>query len=336
MTFSVQLCVFLFVHKTETGTDIEWAAQLLQSSELVAIPTETVYGLAANGLDEEAVKKIFTVKKRPLSNPLILHFKDIESMVEFTGELSPSAHRLAQHFWPGPMTLLLDRREQIPGIVNAGKKRVAVRIPMHPLLLKLLKSVHFPIAAPSANLYGRVSPTKAEHVAKEFDGSIPYILNGGPSSKGIESTIVGFENDKVVVYRLGAIPVEDIESCIGKEVEIQIHKEDSASPVASGMVEFHYAPQTPIYPIEKLNEALDTKNCGYIGFHEIHPSFATENQFLLSPEENLGEVSRNLYDAMHFMDSRSFDHIYICQFPDRGLGKSINDRIKRAVAKFKT
>jgi len=324
------------VFDTEIGTNIERAAKLLYDSELVAIPTETVYGLAANGLDSKAVLKIFNAKKRPLSNPLILHFKDIGSVAQYTGELPESAQKLAQKFWPGPLTLLLDRREQIPDIVNSGREKVAVRIPQHPLLQDLLATVDFPLAAPSANLYGRISPTTAEHVSKELSGDISYILDGGPCTKGIESTIIGFEDDETLIYRLGAIPVEDIESCIDKKVLIHTHKSNSENPIASGMVNFHYAPQTPIYDIKDLSSTHDVINYGYIGYDVLHKTIPAENQFLLSRDSDLNEASRNLYTSLHFMDSKNFDGIFICQFPEHGLGQSINDRINKAIAKFRS
>ena len=321
---------------TETGTNIERAAKLLHDSELVAIPTETVYGLAANGLDSKAIMKIFNAKKRPLSNPLILHFKDIESVAQYTGELPLAAQKLAHQFWPGPLTLLLDRRDQIPDIVNSGREKVAVRVPQHPMLLHLLTAVEFPLAAPSANLYGRISPTTAEHVSKELSGVISYILDGGPCTKGIESTIIGFEGDDTLIYRLGALPVEDIELCIGKKALLHNHTSNIEKPVASGMVNFHYAPQTPIFDIEDLHTSHDLKNYGYIGYDELHNTIPVENQFLLSPDSDLNEASRNLYTSLHFMDSKDFDGIFICQFPEYGLGQSINDRINKAIAKFKT
>ena len=321
--------------KTRIGNNINEAIELLKNSELVAIPTETVYGLAANGLDEKAISKIFKAKKRPLSNPLILHFKDLDSLSNFVTELPLPAEKLAKQFWPGPLTLLLDKADHIPAILNSGKKKIAVRIPDHPIIKKLLERIDFPIAAPSANLYGRISPTQAIHVSNQLDGVIAYILDGGPCSKGLESTIVGFDDGNTIIYRLGAITTEEIEACIDHKALVHDHKSLEDGPIASGMVKYHYAPQTPLYNINDIPKASLNKNYGYIGYHEIINGVPAENQFLLSKEKDLGIASSNLYHALHYMDKKGFDGIFICQFPSKGLGKSMNDRIQKAIAKFK-
>ena len=321
--------------KAKIGTDIKYAAELLESAEMVAIPTETVYGLAASGIDPTAVAKIFKAKKRPLSNPLILHFSDFESLKGFIKNIPKKAEKLAQKFWPGAMTLLLDKSKQIPDIVNSGQSRIAVRIPDHPITLKLLKRLDFPLAAPSANLYGRVSPTKSSHVYKQLSGRIPYILDGGDCYTGIESTIIGFDGDAVIVYRLGGISIEQIEECLGIRVKIHHHKIVDDKPIASGMVSYHYAPQTPIYSINDIKLFSITKKSGFIGFNEMIPELPAENQFLLSPDANLEEASRNLYHALHYMDEKKFERLFICHFPSIELGKSLNDRINKAIAKYR-
>lgn len=319
---------------TRIGDDIDGAVQLLKKSELVAIPTETVYGLAANGLDPIAIAKIFKAKRRPLSNPLILHFKDLKSISKYITNLPIFAEKLAKEFWPGPLTLLLDKTDAIPDIVNSGKKRIAVRIPEHSITLDLLQHIDFPLAAPSANLYGRISPTQASHVASQLNGTISYILDGGTCSKGLESTIVGFEEGKTIVYRLGAITVEEIESCLGSPVTIHDHKLISSQPEASGMVNYHYAPITPIYDIKDFPSGNHNKDYGYIGFDQESKNIPIENQFLLSPKSDLKIASKNLYHALHYMDEKKFDGIFICQFPAQDLGQSINDRINKAISKF--
>ena len=321
--------------ETKIGTDSHYAAQLLEKGELVAIPTETVYGLAANGIDRKAIAKIFEAKKRPLSNPLILHFSDFESMRGYIKNIPKQAEKLAQKFWPGAMTLLLDATNHIPDIVNSGQSRIAVRIPNHDLTLNLLRRLKFPLAAPSANLYGRVSPTKSIHVYKQLSGCIPYILEGGDCSTGIESTIIGFEDEKVIVYRLGGISIEEIESCLGIKVEIHDHKSISDKPEASGMVSYHYAPQTPIHSIDDVSLFPEIKISGFIGFNKIIPQLPAENQFLLSPNKDLNEASKNLYSALHYMDDQKFKRLFICHFPLTGLGKSLNDRVSKAIVKYK-
>ena len=194
--------------QTEVGKDILKAKLHLADSEVVAIPTETVYGLAANGLNSVAIAKIFTAKKRPLSNPLILHYKDTPSAFNDVIKIPDAARLLAQEFWPGPLTMLLPKKSHIPDSVTAGKHRVAIRVPNHPVTRALLESLDFPLAAPSANLYGCISPTTANHVLGQLNNRIPYILDGGKCNKGIESTIVGFDDGEVVVYRLGGIDIE--------------------------------------------------------------------------------------------------------------------------------
>ena len=321
--------------KTRIGNNIQEAVELLNRGELVAIPTETVYGLAANGLDHKAVSEIFKVKKRPLSNPLILHFKNLESMSKYITHISLDAEKLAKTFWPGPLTLLLNKTTKIPDVVKTGKNKIAVRIPNHPITLKLLELLDYPLAAPSANIYGRISPTQVTHVENQLAGSIPYIIDGGKCTKGLESTIVGFEEGKTIVYRLGAITIEEIESCIGKNVFIYDHKLVTDKPISSGMVKFHYAPQTPIYDVKTLSSKDNHENMGYIGFDKTINNIPSENQFLLSPEKDLNIASQNLYRALHFMDEKNFDAIFIYRFSPDGLGKSMNDRIDKAIAKFR-
>jgi L-threonylcarbamoyladenylate synthase len=193
-------------------TDIEKAKALLESGELVAIPTETVYGLAGNALNPDAVAKIFSVKNRPSFDPLIIHTDSLEKVRKFTLDIPAPLDRLAAHFWPGPLTLLLPKKPIVPDLVTSGLDTVAVRIPQHTLTLSLLEALDFPLAAPSANPFGYISPTTAAHVQDQLGDKIPYILDGGPSQVGLESTIVGLENGEVVVYRLGGLEVAAIES----------------------------------------------------------------------------------------------------------------------------
>jgi len=320
--------------KTKTGTNINEAISLLERGEIVAIPTETVYGLAGNGTDEKAIQKIYKAKKRPLSNPLILHFSNLENLSNYVKKLPEHAKILAEQFWPGPLTLLLDKSDAIPDLVNSGNRRVAVRIPKHEMTLKLLSKIDFPLAAPSANLYGRISPTKVEHVLNQLNQIIPYVLNGGDCNNGIESTIVGFDENSPMIYRLGAITVEQIESCLGQKVNIHNHIIQNSGPDASGMVKFHYAPRTPMYNIEQISTKEDTSNFGYIGFDTLNFLIPAENQFLLSEDGDLRIASKNLYHAMHHMDQKHFEKIFICDFPNEELGRSMNDRIKKAIAKF--
>ncbi|MCL4167966.1 UNVERIFIED_CONTAM: hypothetical protein GTU68_027340, partial [Idotea baltica] len=221
--------------------DIQKAISLLSSDKLVAIPTETVYGLAGNIFSEKAIKSIFETKKRPFFNPLIVHIPSVDSLQDIVSYVPEKAKLLADAFWPGSMTLVLKKQPTIPDLITAGKDTVAVRIPNHPVTLELLKQLPFPLAAPSANPFGSISPTKPEHVARYFKNSIEQVLDGGTCKNGIESTIIGFENDEPVIYRLGALAIEDIELVVGKVI-IKNKKEENLD--APGMLERHYAPLT--------------------------------------------------------------------------------------------
>src|SRR5688572_28570624 len=204
------------------GKDINKAKSLLENGELVAIPTETVYGLAGNALRSSSVTKIFDVKNRPQFDPLIVHVPDMEHAERYATQIPKQAKVLASHFWPGPLTLLLKRKSTIPDLVTSGLDTVGIRCPNHPLTRELLTSLPFPLAAPSANPFGYVSPTRPEHVQDQLGDKIPYILDGGVCPVGIESTIVGFENDIPIVHRLGGLTLEKIESIVGK-VRVQIN-----------------------------------------------------------------------------------------------------------------
>ncbi len=316
--------------KTEIGTDLEIAIEYLQSGELVAIPTETVYGLAANGTNELAIQKIFQAKGRPKSNPLILHFSNSKAISPYIQDFPEELKKIAETFWPGPLTLLLNKSELVPNIITAGHNRVAVRVPAHSVTLELLKNLTFPLAAPSANPYGRISPTKTEHVYNQLNGKIPYILEGGPCNKGLESTIVGVENEKLIIYRLGSISIEDIENVLGFKPEVNINADET--PLTSGMVKHHYAPTTPLFFIDSIEEIKKNESSGFIFFK--NDFLDVSNKIILSENGNLDEAARNLYNAMHTMDSKGFEKIYIERFPETELGRTINDRLKRATAKF--
>lgn len=306
------------------------AAKLLQMGEVVAIPTETVYGLAANAFNEKAVAKIFEIKKRPLFNPLIVHIKSIEYLNEIATNIPPLAYKLAQQFWPGPLTLVLEKKSNIPDIVTSGKSTVGVRMPSHIIALALLEELDFPLAAPSANPFGYISPTTSEHVKSQLGSKIPYVLEGGPCEKGIESTIIGFENNGAVLYRVGAISNEEIEKCIGK---IEVKNTASASPQSPGMINKHYSPRTKFIVTDNINDCMDKNRNSNVGFL----LFKNENQLLpsgkfieLSKTKELNEAASNLYAAMHQLDVMNFDIIYAEKFPEKELGITINDRLYRA------
>lgn len=316
---------------TTSGTDIGFAAELLRNGELVAIPTETVYGLAGNALDEQAVRKIYTVKNRPLSNPLILHVSSADQLTDYCAQVPDLAYELLKHFSPGPITLLLPRKPIVPAIVTAGLPDLAIRIPKHPLTLELLSILGIPLAAPSANPFGYISPTTAGHVNRMLTGKIKYILDGGPCHAGIESTIVGFPDGVVTLYRQGAISREAIEKVIGP---IQVNQQKKV--LAPGMMKAHYQPNTPFILCDDVLSILPDfrgKRVGLILFDQYSDRIPRSDQWLLSEQGDMEIAASRLYATLHEMDEKGFDVILAQRLPDTGLGVAINDRLQRAAAK---
>jgi L-threonylcarbamoyladenylate synthase len=310
--------------------DISKAVKLLTADKLVAIPTETVYGLAGNIYSESAIYSIFKTKKRPFFNPLIVHIPSVDVLETIVSHIPEKAKLLAQAFWPGSMTLVLKKQSNIPDLITAGKDTVAVRVPNHPLTLELLKQLQFPLAAPSANPFGSISPTKAEHVARYFENDIDMVLDGGPCTSGIESTIIGFENEKPIIYRLGALAIEEIEAVVGKVI---IKNKKEISPDAPGMLDRHYAPTTQTFLTDDVSEEIKKhkgKRIGVLVFKSELKNFDITTQIILSQKGNMAEAASKLYDAMHDLDHQNLDVIIAERFPDFGLGKSINDRLQRA------
>lgn len=312
------------------STALEEARQILEREELVAIPTETVYGLAGNIFSETAIKKIFETKKRPFFNPLIVHIDSIEKLDQIASDIPEKAALLASTFWPGSLTLVLKKNPTIPDTITAGKNTVAVRIPNHPLTLALLQSLDFPLAAPSANPFGSISPTTAFHVADYFPTAVEMVLDGGPCANGIESTIIGFEEDTPILYRLGAISKEEIEAVIGP---IKMGNKNDHAPAAPGMLSRHYAPVTKIIVssnIERSIQEYDNSKIGVITFNSRVESKKISAIEILSHKGDLKEATANLYAAMHRLDKLDLDIIITAYFPQNQLGSSINDRLLRA------
>lgn len=312
--------------------DIQKAVQLLTNDQLVAIPTETVYGLAGNIFSEKAIKSIFSTKKRPFFNPLIVHIPSIDSLESIVTHIPEKAKLLAAAFWPGSMTLVLKKSNKIPDLITAGKDTVAVRIPNHPVTLALLKLLPFPLAAPSANPFGSISPTKPEHVARYFENDIKMILDGGSCANGIESTIIGFDNDEPIIYRLGALPLEDIEAVVG---QIAIKNKKEENPDAPGMLARHYAPKTSTFLVTDVLSEVKKHLGKKIGILVFKSSLSNENitEIILSKQGSMQEAASKLYAAMHELDHKGLDIIIAERFPDFGLGNSINDRLQRATFK---
>jgi L-threonylcarbamoyladenylate synthase len=310
----------------EIGKDIKKARLLLESGELVAIPTETVYGLAANALNIAAVTKIFEVKQRPSFDPLIVHVPDMTTAGQYVEDIPDKALALAEKFWPGPLTIVLKKKQIIPDMVTAGLDTVGIRCPNHPMTSSLLKELSFPLSAPSANPFGYVSPTRPEHVDDQLGNSIPYILDGGACGIGIESTIVGFENNSPIVYRIGGLSLEAINKTIGN-VSVQINS--SSNPKAPGQLQSHYAPRLKVIlgNLEDLLQRYPAHDAGVLSYTK---DFNSPYQFILSPSGNLEEAAQNLFSALRAFDKMPIEIILAELVPDIGLGKAINDRLRRA------
>ena len=310
----------------ESGTDIEKAKAFLQAGELVAIPTETVYGLAGNALNLSSVTKIFEVKSRPQFDPLIVHVPDIEAAELYADYMPEEGKLLTKHFWPGPLTLLLPKRNVIPDLVTSGLDSVGLRCPNHPLTQKLLRSLSFPLAAPSANPFGYVSPTRPEHVEEQLGNKITYILDGGPCNIGVESTILGFENGRPIIYRLGGVTQEEIESIIGK---VYARTHSTSHPKAPGQLQSHYAPRKKLI-LGDMQELVKKHSSQIFGILSFKDDFRSSYQFILSPNGQLSEAAQNLFSALRTLDKMPIDVILAEPVPDVGLGKAINDRLRRA------
>jgi L-threonylcarbamoyladenylate synthase len=310
--------------------DISKAIALLTAEELVAIPTETVYGLAGNIYSEKAIKAIFETKKRPFFNPLIVHIPSVEYLSNIVEHVPEKAKLLAEAFWPGPITLVLKKKATIPDLITAGKDTVAVRVPNHPMALELLKQLPFPLAAPSANPFSSISPTSAAHVEDYFKDKIKMVFDGGTCKSGIESTIIGFENDEPIIYRLGSTSIEAIEAVVGK---VELKNKKDVAPDAPGMLARHYAPKTKTILTDNIVDKVKHyahKKIGLLVFNSEFESEAISIRIVLSKTGDLSEAASKLYEALHQLDKENLDIIIAEKFPDYGLGKSINDRLTRA------
>jgi L-threonylcarbamoyladenylate synthase len=315
--------------KAIIGKDIDRVAGILRQGGIAAIPTETVYGLAGNALNEDAVVKIFKAKNRPFFDPLIVHTYAISEMGKYVPGIPERLLPLMERFMPGPLTVLLPRRPCIPDLVTSGMERVALRIPAHPAALELLRSLDFPLAAPSANPFGYISPTSAQHVMAQLGGIIPYILDGGECSVGIESTIVGVENGEIAVYRVGGLAIEQIEAIAGP---VRVVGHSSSDPAAPGMLESHYAPRKPLVvgDIEKLLIQHEGEKIAILSFDK---EYADGPCYVLSPGKDIEVAAKRLFAGMRELDSSDAAIIIAEWMPDRGLGRAINDRLMRASAR---
>jgi L-threonylcarbamoyladenylate synthase len=309
--------------------DINQAIRILSEGGLVAIPTETVYGLAGNALDVSAVLSIFEAKRRPSFDPLIIHSTQ-EKIFSWVKDVPEKAQRLAEACWPGPLTLVLPKADSIPFEVTSGLETVGVRVPDHPLTLALLQEIDFPLAAPSANPFGYISPTTAQHVQDQLGDAIPMILDGGPCEVGIESTIVGFEGGQPCIYRLGGISVEAIEAIVGA---VQVKVNMASNPRAPGQLKSHYAPKKPLLLKEQIVLSEDDEDTAYLLFSEPIEGIPEDRQFFLSDKGDLFVAAARLYAQLRALDQSQYRRIVAQLLPESGLGRAINDRLQRAAVR---
>ena len=321
---------YFWVMKFPPWTSVSEAARLLKEGEVVAIPTETVYGLAGNAFESKALAKIFAAKERPTFDPLIVHIADIAQLTDIAKDIPDSAYKLAEAYWPGPMTIILPKKDCIPDLCTSALPSVAVRFPSHPIAQAIIKESGLPLAAPSANLFKHVSPTTAEHVAAQLADRIAGIVDGGPCSVGVESSIISLVGEPTVM-RPGAITPEMFKAILG-EVKI---KESTSKPgqpmLAPGQCDTHYRPQVPLYygevpagytlPEHTVRIAFGTQAC---------PIPATVN---LSATGDMVEATSKLYAFMQDLDKSEYDLILVDPIPNTGVGMALNDRLKRASIK---
>lgn len=311
-------------------TSVSEAARLLKEGKVVAIPTETVYGLAGNAFEPKALAKIFAAKERPTFDPLIVHIADIAQLTDIAKDIPDAAYKLARAYWPGPMTMILPKKDCIPDLCTSGLPSVAVRFPSHPVAQAIIKESGLPLAAPSANLFKHVSPTTAEHVAAQLADRIAGIVDGGACSVGVESSIISLVGDPTVL-RPGAVTPEMFAKILG-EVKV---KESTSKPgqamQAPGQCDTHYKPQVPLYFGKVPDGFTLPAHTVRIAFgNQEGPIPATVN---LSKTGDMTEATAKLYAYMHDLDLPEYDLILVDPIPNTGVGMALNDRLKRASVK---
>jgi len=312
-----------------TEANIQKAAEIIKNGGLVAFPTETVYGLGADALNPVAAAGIFEAKKRPFFDPLIVHIADPAGVERVAQNPHTKVLKLMERFWPGPLTIVLQKKDIVPDIVTSGIPTVAVRMPVHPAALELIRAAGTPIAAPSANRFGCLSPTTAEHVSSQLGDSIDMILDGGPCSIGIESTIVKIMNNRIYLLRPGGVSPEEIEDFTG-ETLLTGHPDDK--PEAPGQLPYHYSPEKQVILTDKVTHIEDRS--GYLFFKKPDLSFPENKSRILSEKGDLREAAANLFSHLHWLDMLDIDKIYVERVDGSGLGVAIMDRLKKASMKY--
>ncbi|MCX7852325.1 MAG: L-threonylcarbamoyladenylate synthase [Caldilineales bacterium] len=330
-----------------TPENIALAADVLRGGGLVAFPTETVYGLGANALDPAAVARIFAAKERPATDPLIVHLSDADRLHQVARAVSPLDRALVETFWPGPLTLVLPKQPQVPAQVTAGLDTVAVRVPDHPVALALLAAAAVPVAAPSANRFGRTSPTTAQHVWHDLHDRIDLILDGGPTPVGVESTVVDASVSPVRILRPGGIPAEMVEAVVGPVTVVESRFGDEEGLPSPGLLKTHYAPQAELVFCQgpgarrallvELETALQAgRRVGVLALDEDAAVLEQAGAVVYRLGDDLKSVARHLYAGMRWLDAQGVDLILARDVGGSGLGLAIRDRLTRAATRVVT
>jgi L-threonylcarbamoyladenylate synthase len=304
------------------------AVEILEAGGIVAFPTETVYGLGAVAQNPYAVAKIFEVKRRPHFDPLIVHLDGPQHLNDYVSDIPEDARRLMKIFWPGPLTMILRKKPSIPDIVTAGLSTVGIRVPSHPVALALIGALQKPIAAPSANPFGYMSPTRVRHVAKSFADRVPLVLDGGDSAYGIESTIISFRGEGVLVHRHGAVSTEELSEHV-RIVEDQRAPGACESP---GELPYHYAPMKPLRLVNGPSDARHEAS-SYLAFRQPAEQVRSRHIRVLSPSGDLREAASNFFSALIELDCDDVDVIYAEKLPERGIGRAVMERLRKAARK---
>jgi L-threonylcarbamoyladenylate synthase len=304
------------------------AARLLEAGDIVAFPTETVYGLGAVAYNPYAVAKIFEVKRRPRFDPLIVHLDGYDRLDEYASDIPVDAERLMKAFWPGPLTMILRKKPSIPDIVTAGLSTVGIRVPSHPVALALIRALGKPIAAPSANPFGYMSPTRVHHVARSFAEHVPVVLDGGDSAYGVESTIISFRERGVFVHRHGGISVEEL----SRHVRIVEDERTPGTCESPGELPYHYAPMKPLRLVSGPGDVRHEAS-SYLAFREPEAPVKSRHVKVLSPSGNLREAASNFFSFLIELDRDDVTVIYAERLPETGIGRAVMERLRKASRK---
>ena len=308
----------------------EQGAEIIRGGGLVAFPTETVYGLGADAFNPQAIANVFKVKERPSFDPLIVHICKLSDLDSLQQEFDENVMKLAEKFWPGPLTIVIKKSKSVPDIVTSGLPTVAVRMPAHPAALELIQKSGTPIAAPSANKFGRLSPTKVEHVKKQLP-EIEHVIDGGNASVGIESTVIMLHEDGFELLRPGAISVHELEAIVPKSNSCGEEKL-MKSP---GLLKSHYSPQKPLYILGESDISSNTSNAGLISFGLSKYGHKYKHTVILSENKDLSEAAINLFTAIHQLEDSDADYIVAEPVPETGIGIAIMDRLRKAAYQYK-